>query len=313
MEKAIVIKLNKNIINIEENAFNELNGYLSDIEAQLDNKTAIKTIEVEFSRYLLFLMKNDNRDTIILSDITLLKQKYGSADDIKNSKLAKPSSLFKKFINKDQGKSDANKVIGGVCLKISNYLDLNTFIIRLCFVIAFYYYFSVLGIYFLLWMFLPEKQHYSSFEQKNKDNHNLLGRITDIAAFLIKIPIKLIVILLGIFISTFAIAIVLGVSLSSITAAFFSLLDFIYQPFTLFNNTYNLWLIFSILSIICISIAFFIIVITKLLLHKDIFSDNTSIVMAILFILSIIMFIYNMQEPNIKPNNEDTQMIINTL
>lgn len=55
-------------------------------------------------------------------------------------------------------KNSAKKKIAGVCQGIAEYFDMDPTIIRVIWVILFFFYGTGLGIYLILWILLPNKE-----------------------------------------------------------------------------------------------------------------------------------------------------------
>lgn len=159
MNRIITINLGGRAIQIEEDAYDSLRNYLQQLEQQFagteNGKEIIDDIESRISDILAEKLKQ-GRVSINKSDI----------DDVVRL-MGKPSDFGENEENKSYESSDINtpkrlfrdadnRVIGGVCSGLANYLNLDVTVVRIIWLILFFIFGTGFLIYIILWAVVPK-------------------------------------------------------------------------------------------------------------------------------------------------------------
>ncbi len=166
MHRTVTITIGGILFHVEDDAFTELDAYLSSIRkhfaAHADTEEIITDIEnriaEEFSEHL-----KGKRKAVTLADVEALIARMGTVEDFRKfegdaaekppgGKERDKSPLFRGRLYRDVD----DQVLGGVCAGIANYAGIDPTIVRLLFAASIF--FGGLGVilYIVLWVILPE-------------------------------------------------------------------------------------------------------------------------------------------------------------
>jgi len=176
MKKVININFQGVVVPIEESAYDILQQYIESLRSYFANEEGkdeiINDIESRISELFQQRLKNgatcitDNDVNVIIDNMGRPKDfaEAESDENTSNSKKANEeesthsSSQFNwQYRYKQLYRDDTNKILGGVCSGIANYLNIDPWIVRILFII------SGVGFlaYMILWIFLPSSQSLS--------------------------------------------------------------------------------------------------------------------------------------------------------
>lgn len=166
MKKTLTINLNGIVFNIDEDAYQMLNQYLSDLGRHFaaDERVEIlKDIEARVAE--LFTEKLINRNVVEIKDVQEVMDTLGQPSQFEDegehtteSQTAQPQedSQQRKRVRKLY-RDTANKRIGGVAAGVAAYFDWDPTLVRILFVLILLLSFGwTLFIYILMWIFIPE-------------------------------------------------------------------------------------------------------------------------------------------------------------
>ena len=162
MKRAISINLGGIVFNIDDDAYRELQTYLTQIEScfsdREESKEIMNDIEVRIAElfneritdYKKVITSKDVKDII---DVMGGPEQFGETENGSTQKQRErfgPSGYRRMYRDPD------NRILGGVCSGMSAYWRIDPIILRILFVIAFLGFGTGLIIYIILWIVLPE-------------------------------------------------------------------------------------------------------------------------------------------------------------
>jgi phage shock protein PspC (stress-responsive transcriptional regulator) len=200
MKKNISINISGIIFHIEEDAYEQLRGYLQKISRYFasfeDSEEIVADIESRIAE--IFLAKlSDEKQVITQEDVASLIATMGDVKDFQavedeiggpgaesQSQYSSDSSYSSAYTTGDRKlyRDESRKVIGGVCAGLAHYFNINPVWIRLLAVILLFAYGIGLIPYILLWVFLPgnrqldEQRNYKKMYRDSE--HRVLGGVS---------------------------------------------------------------------------------------------------------------------------------------
>ena len=159
MNKTIIINISGVIFHIEEDAYEMLKNYMNDIKKHFasyqDNLEIVSDIENRIAELFSALLLEENKQVIVMVDVTNVIAKMGKAEDFgteseEETTQDQPASTRKLYRDLD------DRVIGGVCAGIGHYFGIEARWIRLAFFLLFIFYGFGLLTYALLWIVMPK-------------------------------------------------------------------------------------------------------------------------------------------------------------
>ena len=167
MNKTININLGGFAFQIEEDAYTLLHSYLQKIESNLGAGEEAKEILDDIEFRIAELFRSDvktNGGVITLESVQDMIKLVGEPEDFvmdddgaeDAEKGAAQSEGYTAPAGKHLFKDIDRKVFSGVCSGLALYLNIDPVIIRILFVVAFYFWHPTLLIYVLLWIAMPK-------------------------------------------------------------------------------------------------------------------------------------------------------------
>ncbi|HNP19997.1 MAG TPA: PspC domain-containing protein [Fulvivirga sp.] len=172
MKKNISINISGIIFHIEEDAFDQLKGYLDGINSYFstfdDSHEIIADIESRIAE--IFLAKlNDEKQVITVADVESLMTTMGSIRDFQaieepeleeeETKSGQGKSKKRTYSNKSSKKlyrDEKHKLVGGVCAGVAHHLNFDPLWIRLLFLVLLFGSFgTILVVYLVMWAVIP--------------------------------------------------------------------------------------------------------------------------------------------------------------
>ena len=161
MKKTFSINLNGIVFNIDEDAYDKLQLYLSSIERHFSKEEERKEIIVDIEARLAEIFSGKIKPTkqVInvddVDDVIRMMGQPGDFADEESEEIPKEDPLYHKKYRRMYRDPDS-RVIGGVCSGLSAYFGIDPVFLRLIFLIAFFGFGVGLLIYLILWIVLPE-------------------------------------------------------------------------------------------------------------------------------------------------------------
>ncbi len=160
MKKVINITLGGIVFAVEQDAYDILAEYISDIKTNLSNTTdnleIVFDIETAIAEKFI-ARKRSEKNVVVTTDVEEVISEMGSPADFsdesdKNTTQESTQSETRKRLYRDTEDS----IIGGVALGIARYFDVDPVIVRLIFLVSIFFNGFGILIYILLWLLVPE-------------------------------------------------------------------------------------------------------------------------------------------------------------
>ncbi len=166
MNKTVTINISGIIFNIEEDAYETLKNYLSNIKKHFQHEEGCDEIVADIEARLSELLKsktNVGKQVLLSTDVNEVIGVMGKPEDFgettsSNETKEETHSQQSHYSNKRRRvfRDPESKVLGGVCSGIANYFDADPLWIRLALVIMFFGFGSGFLLYIVLWIIIPE-------------------------------------------------------------------------------------------------------------------------------------------------------------
>jgi phage shock protein PspC (stress-responsive transcriptional regulator) len=163
MNKTIIININGIVFHIEEDAYEILKNYMTDVKRHFSNSAdslEITTdIENRVAEMFNELLANENKQVIVEQDVHTVIEQMGRVEDFENlddetastgTQYAYDTGTRRLFRDPD------DHLISGVCAGIADYFDIQPLWIRLAFALSFFFAGSGLLLYIILWIVIPQ-------------------------------------------------------------------------------------------------------------------------------------------------------------
>lgn len=158
MKKTMTVSLNGSIFNLEEDAYNVLNGYLKRLEFHFSNEEGkqeiISDIETRIAEHLRENIKNENQ-AVDINEINRIIKIMGEPGEIEGDETMK-NSMQEDYRNYRRLYRDMDdRILGGVCSGIGYYWRIEPLVLRLIFVFTLFWGGLGLITYIILWIVVP--------------------------------------------------------------------------------------------------------------------------------------------------------------
>lgn len=171
MNKTISINIAGFVFNVEEQAYEKLNHYLSAIKSNFHDETERDEImeDIEARIAELFQEKLSNRKEVIIeSDVDLVIDVMGKPEDYLSDEdpIQEKSNQQNTFTEEDKNwynqtkskrlyRDESDAVVGGVCSGLAYYVNIDPILIRIAFIILTLIGGSGVLFYIILWIVMP--------------------------------------------------------------------------------------------------------------------------------------------------------------
>ncbi len=168
MNKTIIININGIIFHIEEDAYEHLQQYMNAIKQHFmyakDSLEIVTDIENRIAEMFSDLLKEQNKQVIVMNDVLQVTTQMGDVKDFESEDEQNDpytSAAFNKKAPKDKKlfRDPDERLIGGVCAGIAHYFNSSVLLVRLAFVIAFFFFGIGLIPYLILWLVMPQARN----------------------------------------------------------------------------------------------------------------------------------------------------------
>ncbi|MBS1532854.1 MAG: PspC domain-containing protein [Bacteroidetes bacterium] len=164
MNKTIIININGIVFHIEEDAYEVLKNYMTDVKRHFmksaDSLEITTDIENRIAEMFNELLARENKQVIIEQDVNEVIGQMGTVADFERSEQDTEPSFTDTYYNTGATRrlfrDPDNHLVAGVCAGIANYFDINPVWIRLAFAL-----FVLAGgagviLYIILWIVIPK-------------------------------------------------------------------------------------------------------------------------------------------------------------
>ena len=162
MKRAISINLGGIVFNIDDDAYRELQAYLTQIESCFSDREESKEIMNDIEARIAELFNEritDYKKVITSKDVRDIIDVMGGPEQFEETEKKSTHKQRKRFGPsgyRRMYRDPDNRILGGICSGMSAYWRIDPIILRILFVIAFLGFGTGLIIYIILWIVLPE-------------------------------------------------------------------------------------------------------------------------------------------------------------
>jgi phage shock protein PspC (stress-responsive transcriptional regulator) len=184
MNKTIIINMNGIVFHIEEDAYEILKNYMTDVKRHFmnsaDSLEITTDIENRIAEMFSEMLQRENKQVIVEQDVIIVVEQMGSVADFENAD-ADANEASNSFAYKNNMESRRlfrdpdDHLIGGVCAGIANYFDVDVVWIRLAFALTSVFAGSGLILYLVLWIVVPKAVTRADRMAMKGEKQNLKG------------------------------------------------------------------------------------------------------------------------------------------
>lgn len=164
MNKTIIININGIVFHIEEDAYEILKNYMTDVKRHFlnsaDSLEITTDIENRIAEMFSDILAEENKQVIVEQDVTSVIDQMGRVEDFDEiyEEGKAPTGNPDTFnINERKLFRDPDDhLVSGVCAGIANYFNIEPLWIRLAFALSFFFAGSGLLLYIILWIVIPK-------------------------------------------------------------------------------------------------------------------------------------------------------------
>jgi len=168
MNKTIIININGTVFHIEEQAYELLKEYMTDVKRHFfnsaDSLEITTDIENRIAEMFTEILAREARQAIIDQDVTAVIEQMGSVKDFENAEeegsaagFAEPNfTMGAGATTRRLFRDPEDHLIGGVCAGIANYFDIKAVWVRLFFAVCFLFAGTGAMVYIILWIIVPK-------------------------------------------------------------------------------------------------------------------------------------------------------------
>jgi phage shock protein PspC (stress-responsive transcriptional regulator) len=163
MNKTIIININGIVFHIEEDAYEVLKNYMTDVKRHFmnsaDSLEITTDIENRIAEMFNELLAKENKQVIVEQDVKSVIEQMGTVEDFEHAEEDTKASFSNTYYNTEARRlfrDPDDRLVGGVCAGIANYFDIDTAWIRLAFVVSMFFAGTGLILYIILWIVIPK-------------------------------------------------------------------------------------------------------------------------------------------------------------
>jgi len=183
MNKTIIININGIVFHIEEDAYEILKNYMTDVKRHFSNSAdslEITTdIENRIAEMFSEVLEKESKQVIVEQDVNSVIEQMGSVADFENAENEDKATASAFTYNGGESRrlfrDPDDHLVGGVCAGIANYFDIDAVWIRLAFAVCFVIAGSGLILYIILWIVVPKAVTRADRMAMKGEKQNLQG------------------------------------------------------------------------------------------------------------------------------------------
>jgi phage shock protein PspC (stress-responsive transcriptional regulator) len=164
MNKTIIININGIVFHIEEDAYDVLKLYMTDVKRHFstsaDSLEITTDIENRIAEMFNETLADQNKQVIVEADVKLIIEQMGTVEDFEFAENdAKASAAGAYSYNTERRRlfrDPDDHLVSGVAAGIANYFDIQAVWIRLAFALSFAFAGSGFILYIILWIVIPK-------------------------------------------------------------------------------------------------------------------------------------------------------------
>ncbi|WP_428327735.1 PspC domain-containing protein [Mucilaginibacter sp.] len=182
MNKTIIININGIVFHIEEDAYEILKSYMTDVKRHFstsaDSLEITTDIENRIAEMFAEILARENKQVIVEQDVNIVVEQMGSVADFEhaeNDAAANASPFTYNTEGRRLFRDPDDHLVGGVCAGIANYFDIDPVWIRLAFALFTPVAGSGFLLYVILWIILPKAVTRADRMAMKGEKQNLQG------------------------------------------------------------------------------------------------------------------------------------------
>lgn len=160
MKKNLSVAINGSNFIIDEDAFDVLDKYISELKVYFSKEDSsdeiISDIEARIEELLTSRIGSSNR-SVTLADVNYIIDTMGRVKDIDNDLQDEHQEQTKTetFVKRKLYRDVDNNYLGGVCAGLAKYFNMDIMVVRLIFICFLFLWSTSLWIYIVLWIMVP--------------------------------------------------------------------------------------------------------------------------------------------------------------
>lgn len=181
MNKTIIININGIVFHIEEDAYEILKNYMTDVKRHFmnsaDSLEITTDIENRIAEMFSEVLERESKQVIVEQDVNQVIEQMGSVADFENADDTGKSSGAYTYNTEGRRlfRDPDDHLVAGVCAGIANYFDIDAVWVRLAFAL----FFPVAGtgvlLYIILWIIVPKAVTRADRMAMKGEKQNLQG------------------------------------------------------------------------------------------------------------------------------------------
>jgi phage shock protein PspC (stress-responsive transcriptional regulator) len=182
MNKTIIININGIVFHIEEDAYEILKNYMTDVKRHFlnsaDSLEITTDIENRIAEMFSEILAKENKQVIVEQDVKQVIEQMGTVADFESAESdnkADPNPFNYNTEGRRLFRDPDDHLIGGVCAGIANYFDMNPVWIRLAFALSTIVAGSGFLLYIILWIVVPKAVTRADRMAMKGEKQNLQG------------------------------------------------------------------------------------------------------------------------------------------
>ncbi|MDF2430686.1 MAG: hypothetical protein JWP44_317 [Mucilaginibacter sp.] len=183
MNKTIIININGIVFHIEEDAYEILKNYMTDVKRHFstsaDSLEITTDIENRIAEMFSEILAKENRQVIVEQDVKWVIEQMGTVADFENADEDAKADSNPFAYNRTEGRrlfrDPDDHLVAGVCAGVANYFDIDAVWVRLVFAISFAIAGSGFILYIILWIVVPKAVTRADRMAMRGEKQNLQG------------------------------------------------------------------------------------------------------------------------------------------
>lgn len=182
MNKTIIININGTVFHIEEDAYEILKNYMTDVKRHFmnsaDSLEITTDIENRIAEMFSELLLRDNKQVIVEQDVLAIIEQMGSVADFEhaeNDKTGPDTFTYDNTVGRRLFRDPDDHLVAGVCAGIANYFEVDVVWVRLAFALSFAAAGSGFILYIILWIVIPKAVTRADRMAMKGEKQNLKG------------------------------------------------------------------------------------------------------------------------------------------
>jgi phage shock protein PspC (stress-responsive transcriptional regulator) len=164
MNKTIIININGIVFHIEEDAYEILKNYMTDVQRHFlnsaDSLEITTDIENRIAEMFNEILLREGKQVVVLQDVKTVVEQMGSVEDFETEEEGAKPNAQQAFTYGTEPRrlfrDPDDHLVAGVCSGIANYFDFNPVWVRLLFAIALAFFGTGFILYIILWIVVPK-------------------------------------------------------------------------------------------------------------------------------------------------------------